>query len=335
MVSVQDLRELVEVKDIELSSKALKKEGTEDIDDYIRSMVADEFKQQMASSNYFPTRLDPNIYDIGTLYNMTPMLSYLESKGQRAAYDTTEVEYIQFTSGFSGEWVGETEDTSGAGTATTGTATASMKYLALPISMSDMIGKGASSSARAQLFAFAQEALREEYNQTIVSGSSSGTDEFDGLNTLITANGTRTNKSAAAITVADLNTGETVMRESKKTPPTVVLTSNYVVDQLKQDMMATQRYVNTTDTTAGVTVPAYASNTGEIPVIADPNMTTTDNQRDLVMFNERHVFIKDFMTPAYIAEGKSKPFASSGWLGQVSIMYDVAPTLSYQIYNID
>ena len=62
------------------------------------------------------------------------------------------------------------------------------------------------------------------------------------------ANGTRANKSSTAVTVEDLNTGETVMRQVKKTAPNTILTSNYVVDQLKKDMMATQRYVDKTET---------------------------------------------------------------------------------------
>lgn len=332
--TMEDLKGLVQSQSVNINQKSLAKEGTDNVDDYIRNIAKDYLSQTMASANYFPTRLDPNIYDIGTLYNQTPLLTHLEAKGRRKPSDTLECKFIKLTQGFAGEWIGETDDTAGDGSAVTSTDTATMKILALPISMSDLIGKGASSSAKSQLLQYAQGALREEFNQTLVSGSSSGTDEFDGLNTVIVASGTRANKSTAAVTVKDLNAGETVMRQVKKTAPTTILTSNYVVDQLKEDMMATQRYVDKTETVAGVTVPAYASNTGDIPIIADPNMPVTASQRQLSMFNDQHVFIEDFMTPSYVAKGRAKPVASDAWLVQVAVMYDVAPALSYNLYNI-
>lgn len=335
MVSINELKQDIQVNDVPLTQKGLEQEGAVNVDDYIQSVVQDALSQTMASGNYFPTRLDPKIYDIGTLFNITPTLTHLETKGRRKPTDTTEVKYIRLNTGFAGEWIGETADTAGDGTAITGTSTATMKVLALPISMSDLIGKGASGSSRAQLLQYAQQALREKFNEGVVKGNSAGTEEFNGINTLIVANGTRANMSGAALSIKDLNNGETVMRDVKKTAPNVVLTNNSVVDQLKEDMMATQRYVNKTETVAGVTVPAYASNTGDIPIISDPNMPSTDNQRQLSMFNDQHVFIEDFMTPAYVAKGKAKPLASDAWLVQVATMYNVAPTLSYNIYNID
>lgn len=335
---VDQLRGQVEVKTKKLDEKALKKEGTESIDDLVESITSDmmvnTFQQQMSSANFMPTILDPQIYDNGVLYGMTPCLTYLESKGRRMPANSTEIEYIKLTAGFAGEWVQETDATSGSGEATTSTATANMKYLALPISLSDMIGKGASATARAQLMEYAQMALREEFNRTLVAGDVNVNYEFDGLDEIAEDSGTRVNMSGAEITIDDLNSAEATMTRTPKTFPTFLLTGAEVLNQIKADMMATLRNVDKVDVTAGVRVPAFASNRGDVPIIADPNVPATAAARRLDFINELFVFISDFVTPSFVAKGKSKPFASDGWLTQVAVLYHTAPAKNVQLYGI-
>jgi hypothetical protein len=339
MVTMQELKDQIQVTDIPLTEKTFKKEGVDNLDEYVRQIAAEKLEsileQQMASTNFFPTRLDPKIYDQGTLYGWSPALTYLENKGRRKATGDTKVQYIKWTAGFTPEWIQETDSTSGGGTGTSSTATASMKFIAMPISLSDLIGQGASAGMKAQIMQFAMQGLREDFNAKIVAGDKDTNYQFDGLDTIALDSGTRTNLSTANVTVEDLNTAETTFRDTVKGgSPTVIFTSNAVVDQLKKDMMATVNTVNTTEAIAGVTVPAYASNTGNVPIIADPNVPKTGNQRRLDMFNEQHIMIEDFMTPTYVMKGKAKPFATDGWLVQVSVLYDVAPALNVQLYNI-
>jgi len=76
----------VETHGKDITEKTMKKEGTDDIDDFIQSMGNDMLSkttggifETLAPTNFFPTRLDPKIYDNGTLFRRTPLLTYLEA----------------------------------------------------------------------------------------------------------------------------------------------------------------------------------------------------------------------------------------------------------------
>lgn len=338
MVSIEDLRKSIETQKVGITEKNMKKEGATSVEEFIREVAGDFLKQEMASTNYFPVRLDPTIYNVSVLYGMSPVLTYLESRGRKSATGDTKVEYIRYTSGFAGEWIGETDNTSGTGEAVTGTATANMYFLAMPIAMSDLIGQGASSRARAQLMNFAQQGLREELNAKVVAGSGTS-NTFKGIDKLMEDSGLRVDKSGEKVTLADIRALETQLLETRKVRPSFITAANSVVDQLVDEMQGLASYtaggMQGLDIVAGINVPKYNSNTGPIPIIQDPNVPKTANQKRLDMLNEQHLFLEEFMSPAYIQEGRSKPFAGSGWLGQIIVMYDVAPELGGQVYNID
>ncbi len=338
---IEKLRGNVGVQTEPITEKAAKREGAENFDDLVQSMASDmqlgtsgRLEQAMSSGNYFPTILDPTIYDNGVLYRRTPCLSYLETKNRRKPANSTEHKYIKLTAGFAGEWIAETGNTSGSGEATTTPATASMCYLALPVSMSDIIGKGASAAARAQLLEYAQVALREEFNKVVVAGDSAGgSNQFDGLDEIAENSGTRINLSGAELTLEDLFSAEATMTETLKASPSFLLTGASVVNQIKKDMTPTlrnERY----DVTAGVRVPAYASNAMDIPIISDPNVPATAAARRLDFIDEMFAFIADFMTPSWAPAGRTKPFASDGWYTQVAVQYHTAPAKNVQIYGI-
>jgi hypothetical protein len=342
---IDNLKEKIVVEAPQLTPKALKKEGTQDVDDYVKS-VADDFngkhmgakiQEQMASANYYPTILDPTIYNQGVLYEMTPALTYLEAKGRRTPAGSTKQDYIKLTAGFAGEWITEVTDTSGSGEATTGTASAAMKYLALPVSMSDMIGVGDSRGAREQLMNFAQQALREEFNQTIVSGDkdAGAGNEFDGLFEIAKDSSTRANFSSAAMTLEDMDAQDAVLSQTLATPSTAVFTNVFTLNQLKKDLYGMQQHVNNVTVTAGVNPVAYSNSRGtQIPIIVDQNVPSTGTARRLLFFNERHLFIRDLVTPSLVYAGRTKPFASDLWLTQVATQYHVAPTLMVDCYGL-
>lgn len=338
---MEALKGNIEIKTQPINEKAFKKEGTDDLDDFVQSIAGDmalgtsgQLQQAMASGNYFPTVLDPTIYDNGVLYRKTPCLTYLETKNRRRPADSTEHKFIKMTAGFTEEWITETGNTLGTGEATTGTATASMKYVALPVSMSDIIGKGASAPARAQLMEYAQVALREGFNKVVVAGDSAGgSNQFDGLDEIAEDSGTRVNLAGAELTLSDLFSAEATMNLTAKASPSFLLTNAEVMNQIKEDMVPTLRNERV-DVTAGVRVPAYASNAMDIPIISDPNVPHTATQRRLDFIDELYAFIADFMTPFFVPAGRTKPFASDGWYAQVAVQYHTAPAKNVQIYNI-
>jgi len=173
----------------------MKKEGATEPDDYIRSLQQDLLggllKQTISSTNFMPLKLDPNVYDQGTLFMTSPLLTFLEGRNRRAPADTTKINFIQLTEGFTDEWIAETDPTQGDGTAQTQLGLATMCVQALPISLSDLLGSGQSAQSRAQLMQYAQEALREGFDNVLINGSKgttqSPTNKFDGLMTIAQA----------------------------------------------------------------------------------------------------------------------------------------------------
>jgi len=321
----------------DITPQAMKREGTGDIDDFVQSkqedFMIDMFQQALAPDNFFPQRLDPQIYDNGTLFRNTPTLTYLEARNRAFPTDTLEIKHLKMTAGFVEEWIDPDNDTTGAGVPTVGTATASMKWAAVPVSLSRILGMGA-SKARPQLMNYAIMALRQGLNSAIVAGDSTGTEQFDGLDTIAQDSGNRTNLAGAAMTVARMDNLRAIYTTTLKSFPTFVLTNDFVTNQIALDMAATVRNVNTTEVTAGINPIAYTTPTGPIPIISDPYVPSTATQRRLDMLNEEFIFLENFLTPSWVQKGTAKPLTEDGWMVLGSTLYNTAPGLTVQAYNI-
>lgn len=328
----------IDIQEQSITPKAMKKEGTNDVDDFMQAkasdMMIDKFQQTLAADNFFPQRLDPKIYDNGTLFQSTPCLTYLEAKNRVFASDTLEIKHLKMTTGFADEWIDPANNTAGTGTPVVGTATASMKFAAVPVSLSRIIGMGQSASSRQQLMNYAQMALRQGLNATIVAGDKDGgSNKFDGLDTIAVDSGNRTNLSGAEMTVARMDNLRAIYSTTLKSFPTFVLTNDFTTNQIAKDMAATVRNVNLADVAAGINPIAYTTPTGPIPIISDPNVPSTVTQRHLNMLNEQFIFVENFMTPSWVQKGNAKPFAEDGWMVLVSTLYNTAPGLTVQAYN--
>ncbi len=334
----EQIHEGMITKSVPLNKKGFKKEGSGTVDDYLESvkqdMLGTTFEQQLGSAAFMPTILDPQIYDNGTLYGVSPTLTYLESRGRRKPANSTSLEYIQMTAGFAGEWIGETANTVGTGVPTVADQTATMKYLAIPYSFSDMIGVGASNGTKQQLMNILQQALREEFNSKIVAGDSGTSGQFDGMFKTAAGNASRVNQNSTEVGEDDVEGLEVVMNDILKSYPTFISTSATVVKQIKKDLAAQQRIMDKTNAVLGLNLPAYASNRGDIPIVVDPYVPKTAGARRLGMFNENFIFIADLITPSTVQKGRVKPFALDGWMVQVSVEYNSYPGSAVDIYNI-
>jgi len=314
----------------------MKKEGTDSIDDFVQSKQQDfmlqMFQQTLAPDNFFPQRLDPVIYDNGTLFKNTPTLTYLEAKNRVFPTDTLEIKHLKMTTGFAEEWIDPANDTSGDGTPVVGTGTASVKWCAVPVALSRILAMG-QSRARPQLMNYAIMAIRQGLNAAIVAGDATGTQKFDGLDTIAQDSGNRTNLSGAEMTVEKLDNLRAIMTTTLKSFPTFVLTNDFTTNQIAKNMAATVRNVNLADVVAGINPIAYTTPQGPIPIISDPFMPSTATQRRLDMFNEEFIFVENFMTPSWVQKGTSKPLTEDGWMVLGSTLYDTAPGLTVQGYN--
>jgi hypothetical protein len=338
------VKEHMDIQQVTVTPKMLEKKG-EGIDEYVQA-VGNDFSHQLghsgyfeegivASDNYFPLDYDMNIYDQGVLYNMTPYMTFMEAQGRRFPTGFKTIQYLKATSGFALETHTETTGTAGAGTMTTGTATASVKFMSVPINLSDLIGMGESGNSRLQILQYAMGAFREGFNAALVNGNSSNDpNSMDGIITIAEATGYRKNMASAEMTVKDMRFCDSYLRNNLKEPTGAVLTNDYVVDQIEDDMAARFRTPVQFNLAAGLDINGFVSKGQTLPMVSDPNVTITSNQKKMLFFQPRNIFIEDFLSPTMITAGKTIPLATSYWLTGVSAQYCVKPTKMVEAYGI-
>jgi hypothetical protein len=341
------LNQAVQTQTVPLTVEGMEQEGATDPDDYIRSIQQDLLdgilKQTISSTNFMPMKLDPNVYDQSTLFMTSPALTFLEGRNRRAPADTTKINFIELIEGFSAEWINETEGTLGDGTAQTQLGLATMCVQALPISLSDLLGSGQSAQSRAQLMQYAQEALREDFDNTIINGTTgtqgSPTNKFSGLMTIAQAQGYSEDASGNPLLLKNVRNLEAQLTQQRKGWADFILTNVDVHNQLVEDMTATVKNVNTVNITANTPVTAFQSSRGPLPIITDPYVPYTvpganTNSGVFGMFNSNRIFISDFVHNSWVEKGKTKPVATDGWLVQVSVMYNAEPLKTAIRYDL-
>jgi hypothetical protein len=334
------LNQAVHTETVPLTLKGMKKEGATEPDDYIRSLQQDLLggilKQTISSTNFMPLKLDPNVYDQSTLFMTSPALTFLEGRNRRAPADTTKISFIELTEGFQAEWIAETDGTEGDGTAQTELGIATM-------CVSDLLGSGQSAQSRAQLMQYAQEALREDFDNTIINGTpgtqGSPTNKFTGLMPIAQASGYSEDAQSNALLLKHVRNLEAQLSQQRKGWADFILTNVDVHNQLVEDMTATVKNVNTVNITANTPVNAFQSSRGPLPIITDPYVPFTlpgaqSNSGVFGMFNSNRIFISDFVHNSWVEKGKTKPVATDGWLVQVSVMYNAEPLKTAVRYNL-
>ena len=340
----KSLNQSVQTQTVPLTLKGMKKEGATEPDDYIRSLQQDLLggilQQTISSTNFMPLKLDPNVYDQSTLFMTSPALTFLEGRNRRAPADTTKINFIELTEGFSAEWIAETDATEGDGTAQTELGLATMCVQALPISLSDLLGSGQSAQSRAQLMQYAQEALREDFDNVIINGNTTtNANEFTGLMSIAQASGYSEDAQGNALLLKNVRNLEAQLSQQRKGWADFCLTNVDVHNQLVEDMTATVKNVNTVNITANTPVNAFQSSRGPLPIITDPYVPFTlpgasTNSGVFGMFNSNRIFISDFVHNSWVEKGKTKPVATDGWLVQVSVMYNAEPLKTAVRYNL-
>ena len=332
-----------------LNEKSMKTEGTDNMAELAQTQVDDMFTQSTgidtSSSNFFPVQLDPNVYDQASLYQRTPVLSYLEAKGRRSPASTTKFNFIELSTGFASEWFSEMGSTSGTTLGATDLGTAQICFEAVPFNLSDLLGAGQTVTTRAQLLGYIQETLREGYENALLNGSASGT-QFDGLFTIATNSGVKKDASHGAVSLDAMRGLHADLRQKQKGFASFIVTDEYSHVDIQKEMAATIRNINTVDNIiAGVNPTAFQASAAEIPIIVSPyapmTVATPDSSdavptaRSLGMFNEQYINIQDLITPSFVEAGKTKPLATNGWVVQASTMYNTVPKKCAVLYDID
>lgn len=329
--SIKDklMDEEIEFSEIPLTEKALSREGTDDLAEFVKGVVEDYVKEQTQSANFFPIRLDPKIYDPSYLYYQTPYLSFLEAKGRRQTIDTTKLQYLHLTEGFSAEFITETGNTTDDGVATTQLKSASINIMAMKISLSDLIGKGASATARAQLMDFAQLGFRESLEDALINGTGSSNKPV-GIRKAATDEGLGVDLNGEDITPEVIMDAETDLFEKRKARASFILTSPGIINMLIDNLGEAYQYViNPTgrgyEVVPGATAPMFNTNNGPIPMIQTPFMLQSGVNRDLIMADHTTINLYDFIPTSYVEAGRVKPLATDGWLVNVFMTFNVLP----------
>ncbi len=350
-----DLKESIKIDfSPKLNEQGMKREGTDNAAEYIMNTVQDGFLKQAAldlpsAANFFPIQLDPNVYDQSSLYGITPLLTYLESKARRTAASTTKFNFIKLTQGFQEEWITPEGTTTGTEYGATDLGEAQICYEAVPFDLSDLLGIGQTVGSRAQVLGFIQETLREGLEKVLITGDKgtemSPTNKFDGLFTIAEESGIYKDNAGAEITLEALRGVHADLRQRKKGYGTFVLTDEYTHASIQKNMAATIRNVNTVDNIiAGVNPTAFQTSAGQLPIIVSPfsPMTMPDPEdgskptdRKAGIFNERFINIQDLITPSWVAKGRTKPLTSDGWILQATVMFNNVPSKTAALYNID
>lgn len=349
-----DLKESIKIDfSPKLNEQGMKREGTDNAAEYVMNTVQDGFLKQAvdlpAAANFFPIQLDPNVYDQSSLFGITPLLTYLESRARRTTASTTKFDFIQLTEEFTEEWITPEGTTTGTDMGATDLGEAQICYEAVPFDLSDLIGIGQTVGSRAQLLGFIQETLREGLEKVLISGSKgtqgSPTYKFDGLFTIAEASGVYKDNGGDEITLDALRGLNADLRQRKKGYGTFVLTDEYTHSSIQKSMAATIRNVDTVDNIiANVNPTAFQTSNGQLPIIVSPfsPMTMPDpddgskpTDRKAGIFNERFINIQDLITASWIAKGRTKPLTSDGWILQATVMFNNVPTKTAGLYNID
>ena len=335
-----------------LDEQNMAREGTDNLAELAQTQVDDMFTQSTgidtASSNFFPVQLDPNVYDQASLYQRTPVLSYLEAKGRRSPASTTKFNFIELSTGFASEWFSEMDGTVGTTLGATDLGTAQICFEAVPFNLSDLLGAGQTVTTRAQLLGYIQETLREGYENVLLNGSysSSSGKQFDGLFTSARANGVKKDASNGAVSLDAMRGLHADLRQKQKGFASFIVTDEYSHVDIQKEMAATIRNINTVDgIIAGVNPTAFQASAAEIPIIVSPYAPMTiaspdtadavPTARSLGMFNEQYINIQDLITPSFVEAGKTKPLATNGWVVQASTMYNTVPKKCAVLYDID
>jgi hypothetical protein len=338
-----NLMDSLKVGGTTITEKGMSKEGTDNAVEYLElvtnKLVGGMIKQTMASSNYFPLILDPTVWDQKALYNMSPGLSYLESRGCRRGIDTTKMSYIEMMQGFQAEWITETGNTTTNQDAVTTLGEAQICIEAVPFALSDLIGAGVSAPTRQDFLAILLQTLREGLDNVIINGNATSggnpTNEFNGLITLAQANGATENMNNTALTLDDLRQLDADLFELQKGHASFVLTDKYTFNDILSDMTPTLVNMNRVDgIVAGVNVIGYQTDSGSIPIIVDPYSPTTAGGKHCGLYNEQYVQIRDLITPSWVEAGRTLPVASNGWVIQATLMANNIPAKTADAYNI-
>jgi hypothetical protein len=366
----QDLKEYfdktIQTESVTLDAKGMKQEGADTTADYIYSRARDVMDkmlgQTVTSTDFFPIVLDPNIYDQGALFQMTPSLTYLENKGRRFPADSTKFNYIEFgPAGFTDSWIGETDSADNQSDPNitdrmTQLGVATMCFHVVPFSLSDIIGAGQSVGSRAQIMQLVQETLREGLNNALLNGNhTSHANQYDGLITLANASngqggtvGWTQGMAGNAPTLDDVRQLEADLALQRKGYGTFMVMDNYTHNYLMSDMtstvvnMQTGQITNYDDIVAGIDVTGWQSARGKIPIIVDPFSPSTaysagspsTTGRHLGLYNERNIFMHDLITPSWVEKGKTKPLATDGWVIEANVMYNTIPSKTADMFGI-
>jgi hypothetical protein len=284
-----------------------------------------------SAGDLVPIEYDAEI--LSMLVKKAPFLSRLQSIGKVKDVTTSTVAYRRKESGGTTDFIAETDTMPAVLSSVWQSYTAAMKVLVTPISISDLAQKGTQQVLDLYTTEINDALLDQacKKDDQIVSGAA-GSYGFAGLPEVVSTN--KTDMSGAAISKDNLRTACQTILNAGGTP-TAIVTTGEVAAHLEDELYPGVRYVNQTEMVTGYNVTAFrAPNGTDIPIIVDPNVANTDDQRELYVLDETVLEVRDLMKPTPIPLAKTK-LATDTVIAQFTTFFCRAETWQYRFYNID
>lgn len=255
--------------------------------------------------------LDPQLQNL--VVKKYPFYTWLDAMGRINDTRSNKPSYIKKVTGGAGDFIAEAGDIPSTTDSVYDLLTGTMTTYVFPLEISDQMIMGGQDGIVDIMAQEIEDGL--EYGiQAINNEMLNGTGASDGMNGLIDLIDTNTKdmNDAEITTQFELDTLCHSMMAAGGVPSAVVTSAN-VLSQLIDVLYPNVNIplIPRTELAFGYQVTRYDSPAGEIPIIVDPAMPTTDDAQELLIVDYSTLMLKYLMRPTIVDLAKTKLTESS------------------------
>ena len=277
--------------------------------------------------------LDPQLQNL--VVKKYPFYTRLDAMGRINDTRSNKPSYIKKVTGGAGDFIAEAGDIPSTTDSVYDLLTGTMTTYVFPLEISDQMIMGGQDGIVDIMAQEIEDGL--EYGiQAINNEMLNGTGASDGMNGLIDLIDTNTKdmNDAEITTQFELDTLCHSMMAAGGVPSAVVTSAN-VLSQLIDVLYPNVNIplIPRTELAFGYQVTRYDSPAGEIPIIVDPAMPTTDDAQELLIVDYSTLMLKYLMRPTIVDLAKTKLTESSVLASFQSFMVR-AESFNARMYDI-
>lgn len=275
--------------------------------------------------------IDPRLQNM--IVKKYPFYMWLQSMGMIEGTRSNKPSFLKKVSGGAGSFIAEGGDIPSTTDSVYDLQTGTMTTHVFPIEITDQMIQGSQDS----VVDIVSQEIRDglEYNiQAINAGMLTGTgasNTIDGIGHLTTTN----TKDMTGNQITDKFQLDDLCQDvmDQGGVPSAIVTSANVKSQIEEILYPNVQVTPTMDMAFGYQVTRYNSPAGDIPLIVDPAMPTTNNQQQLFVVDYSTLALKYLMEPRVIDLAKTK-LTSSSVLASFQSFMCRAESFNGKMYNI-